>query len=227
MRSRFFSSLSLLAVALTFAAAPQVRADSVELTLEENAFNTYSVNNRYALDQAIRDIQYGVSSYYRGNENTVYQYLTRAKQTLQSQSYYDVDLRNAQAHLDQAISIVLRGGYGDEYQTRYQLQSLGQNAIYAIQRSVTYRNGGYPNPNPPYPPNPYPPYPGQTVSLTCESWNHAYANCAVGGYIQSVQLQYQRSRESCIYGSTWGYSANTVWVSGGCRATFLVSLRRY
>lgn len=223
MRSRFFTTLSLLAVALSFS-APQVRADSFELSLEENALNSYTTNNRYALDQAIRDIQYGVSSYYRGNENTVYQYLARAKQTVQSHGYYDVDLRNAQSHLDQAMAIVLRGGYGDEYQTRYQLQSLGQNAIYAIQRSVTYRNGGYPNP---YPPSPYPPYPGHTFSLTCESWNHAYANCPVGGYIQSVQLQQQRSRESCIYGSSWGYTGNSVWVSRGCRATFLVSLRRY
>jgi hypothetical protein len=216
MRS-LIASFVLFVAALTFT-APEVRADSFELSLEGGAL-TYNPNHRYALDQAIRDIHYGVGSYYRGNENTVYQYLARANQTLQSQSYYDADLRNAQSDVNYAISIVLCGGYGNEHQTRYQLQSLGQRAVYAIERSVTYRDGGYPNP--------YPPYPGQTISVTCESWGGAYASCSVGGYIQSVQLQQQRSHESCIYGSTWGYTAHAVWVSRGCRANFWVSLRRH
>lgn len=68
--------------------------------------------------------------------------------------------------------------------------------------------------------------PGRTVSVECSSWGNAYATCAAGGRIQSIQVQRQHSNSPCIQGRTFGIAGNQIWVDRGCRATFLVSLGR-
>jgi hypothetical protein len=35
-----------------------------------------------------------------------------------------------------------------------------------------------------------------------------------------VRLVRQQSRAPCVEGQSWGLSKHSVWVSGGCRATF-------
>ena len=58
-------------------------------------------------------------------------------------------------------------------------------------------------------------------TVTCESHNQRTVYCGVdtrGG----VQISHQYSSGACIEGSTWGYDNRGVWVSGGCRAQFVV-----
>jgi hypothetical protein len=57
--------------------------------------------------------------------------------------------------------------------------------------------------------------------VQCSSSNGQIQRCPVdarGG----VVLQTQYSRSGCYQNETWGYDANSVWVSNGCRASFLV-----
>jgi|GEM_PF-5161022 len=68
--------------------------------------------------------------------------------------------------------------------------------------------------------NPVSPFWLTMVRIRCESWDYRYASCHSGLFIEYVQLETQHSRSACILGSTWGYDANSIWVAGGCRATF-------
>jgi hypothetical protein len=64
--------------------------------------------------------------------------------------------------------------------------------------------------------------------VTCESINYNYNQC--GSYyvrrIDRVRLVQQHSKTYCQQGRNWGYDRRSVWVSGGCRATFEVLGRR-
>ena len=64
------------------------------------------------------------------------------------------------------------------------------------------------------------------VSLNCSSSRYRFQQCDVNGSIQNVQLTQQQSSTPCQYGSSWGYYERAVWVDRGCRANFLVTLRR-
>jgi len=60
-----------------------------------------------------------------------------------------------------------------------------------------------------------------TQTIQCASTDGRVQRCPVdarGG----VVLQTQYSRSGCYQNETWGYDANSVWVSNGCRAAFLV-----
>lgn len=55
-------------------------------------------------------------------------------------------------------------------------------------------------------------------SLTCESWNYQYRRCPANTR-NNVELT-RRIAGNCREGRTWGYDRNSIWVDGGCRATF-------
>ena len=92
--------------------------------------------------------------------------------------------------------------------------------------------GGYPPPQggyqppgyqPPGPPNGYPPQ-GQRFDLrplivSCDSKNYKFRACAAP-VRQYAELVYQRSKNACRFGKTWGYDRNGVWVKKGCRGDF-------
>lgn len=60
----------------------------------------------------------------------------------------------------------------------------------------------------------------ESVTIGCSSSGYANNRCETGGFIQSAVMISQQSRSACIMGSTWGYDATGIWVSGGCRAMF-------
>jgi len=55
--------------------------------------------------------------------------------------------------------------------------------------------------------------------VTCESSNGNNHRCAANTYY-GVTLSRQFSDNACIRGKSWGYDANGIWVSDGCRAEF-------
>lgn len=60
------------------------------------------------------------------------------------------------------------------------------------------------------------------ATLVCESKDGRRAHCPVntsGG----IRLMRQFSDSDCVFNRTWGYDANGVWVSEGCRGEFAVS----
>lgn len=59
--------------------------------------------------------------------------------------------------------------------------------------------------------------------INCESQQHRRAACEAdtrGG----VFLRQQNSLATCTYGQSWGYTANAVWVTNGCRGEFVVDI---
>ncbi len=57
--------------------------------------------------------------------------------------------------------------------------------------------------------------------VTCESYGGRYQYCSAG-WSQHVELHRQLSRDACNYNRTWGYDRNGIWVSGNCRAEFMI-----
>jgi hypothetical protein len=57
------------------------------------------------------------------------------------------------------------------------------------------------------------------AEITCESVENRREECTIttSGRVRIVR---RLSNAPCIEGQTWGYSANSVWVSDGCRAVF-------
>jgi DUF3011 family protein len=58
-------------------------------------------------------------------------------------------------------------------------------------------------------------------TLLCESTNNGRNRCRADT-MYGVQIYRQLSENDCILGRTWGYDKNGVWVSGGCRAEFMI-----
>jgi hypothetical protein len=57
--------------------------------------------------------------------------------------------------------------------------------------------------------------------MRCESINRRYNECYFDGFrVRNVRLYRQHSKAACIRGQTYGIFRDTVWVQGGCRATF-------
>lgn len=59
-----------------------------------------------------------------------------------------------------------------------------------------------------------------SLLVTCESNNYQYNRCGSGAYIGRAELESQYSNAPCVYGSSWGYDSQSIWVSNGCRAVF-------
>jgi hypothetical protein len=57
--------------------------------------------------------------------------------------------------------------------------------------------------------------------LVCESQNNALNRCAADTFY-GVTLERQISNKMCVRGQTWGYDPNGIWVTGGCRAEFVL-----
>ena len=55
----------------------------------------------------------------------------------------------------------------------------------------------------------------------CNSDDMGYHQCGVGR-IRYAELARQYSGSPCIYGQTWGYRRDFIWVDRGCRADFWV-----
>jgi hypothetical protein len=67
------------------------------------------------------------------------------------------------------------------------------------------------------------------VTIQCDSSGYAPASCPIGFSGAKVTLLQQQSqgRGQCIEGSTWRTDGSTIFVSGGCRATFRAMARVY
>lgn len=81
-----------------------------------------------------------------------------------------------------------------------------------------YPGGGYPGGG--YPGGGYPSG-GYGQLITCESRDYRPARCAAntqGG----VRIQRVIGGSPCRQNQTWGYDRSGIWVSGGCRAEFVV-----
>jgi Protein of unknown function (DUF3011) len=76
------------------------------------------------------------------------------------------------------------------------------------------------NSNRPAPP-PDPGYDGYPRQVRCESNRMDYVRCNVGR-VRYAELSRQYSGSPCIYGQTWGYRRDSLWVDRGCRADFWV-----
>ena len=76
------------------------------------------------------------------------------------------------------------------------------------------------NNNRPGPP-PDPGYDGYPRQVRCESNRMDYVRCNVGR-VRYAELSRQYSGSPCIYGQTWGYRRDSLWVDRGCRADFWV-----
>ncbi len=65
-----------------------------------------------------------------------------------------------------------------------------------------------------------------TQRITCSSRGHNYKYCLADGRILSIFLmdQYSPRSRRCVYGTTYGFSGDEVWVADGCRGTFKVIL---
>jgi len=62
-------------------------------------------------------------------------------------------------------------------------------------------------------------------TFTCESQSAKRTYCRADTRF-GIRVLRQLSRNDCIANRTWGYDANGVWVSGGCRAEFAMNPRR-
>lgn len=64
--------------------------------------------------------------------------------------------------------------------------------------------------------------PAMADQVTCESVKGAQVECPMNtsGEIRMVR---QLSKTACVEGQTWGLFKHSVWVKGGCRATFASS----
>lgn len=58
--------------------------------------------------------------------------------------------------------------------------------------------------------------------VVCESQDNAMNRCPADTYY-GVALARQISDSVCVRGVTWGYDASGIWVTGGCRAQFVVN----
>lgn len=58
--------------------------------------------------------------------------------------------------------------------------------------------------------------------VICESQNYGYKHCSMKtSYGVVLVTQISRGRGECIQGQTWGWDSGGVWVTQGCRASFI------
>jgi hypothetical protein len=66
---------------------------------------------------------------------------------------------------------------------------------------------------------------GRAETVRCESVNSRSTFCRVNTS-DGVSIARQLSERACIEGYTWDYNDRGIWVSGGCRADFVVRASR-
>ena len=60
----------------------------------------------------------------------------------------------------------------------------------------------------------------QADIISCSSSGYKYNSCSTNGYVTRVILRQQISNSACVYGQSWGFDSQSIWVDKGCRATF-------
>ena len=60
-------------------------------------------------------------------------------------------------------------------------------------------------------------------TLVCASKDGRPNRCRTQYAIRRADLDKRYSGSPCTYGRTWGYDANEVWVTDGCRARFVLT----
>jgi len=86
-----------------------------------------------------------------------------------------------------------------------------------------YYNGDYDNSyNSNYSNNGYGYGGNHARAVTCESRNQRTVYCRIDAR-NGVRISRQLSSGACVEGRTWGWNSRGVWVSGGCRAEFVVA----
>ncbi len=60
-------------------------------------------------------------------------------------------------------------------------------------------------------------------TVVCASKNGKPNRCRTDYAIRRADLDKRYSGSPCTYGRTWGYDANEIWVTDGCRARFVVT----
>jgi len=68
---------------------------------------------------------------------------------------------------------------------------------------------------------PQPAQPPAQGLFFCESRDYQYTVCPTGR-LRVAQLVNQRSQAACVYGQSWGYQNDSIWVDRGCAAEFAV-----
>lgn len=69
---------------------------------------------------------------------------------------------------------------------------------------------------------PAPPAPGGgAIRVQCESRNYQYQFCDLDQRVLSVELVRQNSQAACVFGRTWGWRGDGIWVNEGCQADFV------
>lgn len=63
------------------------------------------------------------------------------------------------------------------------------------------------------------------VNLNCGSSRYGVSRCPVNGLIVRANVLAVHSSANCIYGQSWGWQDNFIWVDRGCRADFQVDYR--
>jgi hypothetical protein len=61
-----------------------------------------------------------------------------------------------------------------------------------------------------------------TINCSSNDMHRKVCNVNTRGRVRLIR---QRSDADCIYGQTWGYDRNSIWVDNGCRADFEVGGR--
>lgn len=99
------------------------------------------------------------------------------------------------------------------------------NGNFKVRKVVVVLRTNQRPPTPPRRPNP-PRYPNEQFQyLNCQSWG-GYNTCYVGSRILDASLNHQYSTSSCIYGYSWGYTRDSIWVDNNCRGEFRIKTRR-
>jgi hypothetical protein len=69
---------------------------------------------------------------------------------------------------------------------------------------------------------PAPPPPGGgTIRVQCDSRNYQYRFCNLDQRVVSVELVRQNSQAACVFGRTWGWRGDGIWVNEGCEGEFV------
>lgn len=130
------------------------------------------------------------------------------------------DFQDVSNALDNLRRVYHTVSYDIMFRTRRMLRDL-EHSFFTLRMAV-YEDGGH------FPP---PPPPGPVVrQIACSSVNFTQQNCYVGsaGSALDVNLVAQYSNRPCIKNSNFGITGDqtAIWVSGGCRGLFNVTVRQ-
>lgn len=59
-------------------------------------------------------------------------------------------------------------------------------------------------------------------TIKCESWGDRQTFCRIPLGNAQVEIERQLSKSPCQLGRNWGWNRGGIWVTGGCRAIFVI-----